>query len=256
MHAASSPSNLQGFLPDLHARSGVANPRLWSQFATMQLPQRKVVRQMFDYRPHVPTSFWNVRGQDAEQRVQLSVVVRAAGWSTLASTYEEDADAVTLGTFEAVTLGTFEAEIMEGGSLAIFLPCAPQLHETLPRKTKVVCTLGPACWDEAGLAALIDAGMNVARFNFSHGDHEGHAAVLQRLRKVRWQCGSRRCWMPCCHRLARTPDSITQLITPHHTLPLGTRPPGGRRQGRQCCLPAGHKGPRDPHRDAARRAGR
>jgi pyruvate kinase len=54
----------------------------------------------------------------------------------------------------------------------------------MARKTKIVCTLGPSCWSEAGLGALMDAGMNVARFNFSHGDHAGHADVLQRLRKV------------------------------------------------------------------------
>lgn len=42
------------------------------------------------------------------------------------------------------------------------------------RKTKIVCTLGPACWSEEGLGKLIDAGLNVARFNFSHGDHAGH----------------------------------------------------------------------------------
>jgi pyruvate kinase len=54
-----------------------------------------------------------------------------------------------------------------------------------PRKTKIVCTLGPSCWSEEGLAALIDAGMNVARFNFSHGDHAGHLEVLERVRKVK-----------------------------------------------------------------------
>jgi hypothetical protein len=53
------------------------------------------------------------------------------------------------------------------------------------RKTKIVCTLGPSCWSEEGLAALLDAGMDVARFNFSHGAHADHQAVLDRLRKVR-----------------------------------------------------------------------
>lgn len=50
------------------------------------------------------------------------------------------------------------------------------------RHTKVVCTLGPACWKVEQLETLIDAGMNIARFNFSHGDHEGHLACLERLR--------------------------------------------------------------------------
>ena len=52
------------------------------------------------------------------------------------------------------------------------------------RHTKIVCTLGPACWDVPMLEKLIDAGMSVARFNFSHGDHEGHKACLDRLREA------------------------------------------------------------------------
>jgi pyruvate kinase len=52
------------------------------------------------------------------------------------------------------------------------------------RQTKIFCTLGPACWSEEGLGSLLDAGLNVARFNFSHGDHPGHQGVLDRFRKV------------------------------------------------------------------------
>ncbi len=52
------------------------------------------------------------------------------------------------------------------------------------RYTKIVCTLGPASNTEDKLAALLEAGMNVARLNFSHGTHEEHAATLGRIRRV------------------------------------------------------------------------
>ena len=52
------------------------------------------------------------------------------------------------------------------------------------RRAKLVCTLGPACDSPEGLRNLIDAGMDVARFNFSHGSHEEHGARLKRLREA------------------------------------------------------------------------
>ncbi|RAW43268.1 hypothetical protein PC110_g631 [Phytophthora cactorum] len=60
--------------------------------------------------------------------------------------------------------------------------CIKANVEGVQRKTKIFCTLGPACWSEEGLLELIDAGMNVARFNFSHGDHASHLSCLTRLR--------------------------------------------------------------------------
>jgi pyruvate kinase len=52
------------------------------------------------------------------------------------------------------------------------------------RRTKIVCTIGPASASEAQLRALVERGMNVARLNFSHGDHAGHGATLTRLRAL------------------------------------------------------------------------
>ncbi len=53
------------------------------------------------------------------------------------------------------------------------------------RKTKIVCTVGPACSDEETLTQMCLAGMNVARLNFSHGTHEQHYATIQTIKKVR-----------------------------------------------------------------------
>lgn len=54
----------------------------------------------------------------------------------------------------------------------------------LERKTKIVCTIGPASESEEMLEKLMLAGMNVVRFNFSHDTHEGHKARMERVRKV------------------------------------------------------------------------
>lgn len=53
------------------------------------------------------------------------------------------------------------------------------------RKTKIVCTVGPACADEAVLETMLREGMNVARFNMSHGTHEFHKELIGKFRKVR-----------------------------------------------------------------------
>jgi pyruvate kinase len=58
------------------------------------------------------------------------------------------------------------------------------------RKTKIIATVGPACDDEGVLRAMMEAGMNVARFNFSHGDHDQHLVRLERVRRVAAECGA------------------------------------------------------------------
>ena len=57
------------------------------------------------------------------------------------------------------------------------------------RKTKIVCTLGPATDDENVLRQMMLAGMNTARFNFSHGDYESHQKRIDMFKKVREEMG-------------------------------------------------------------------
>ncbi len=52
------------------------------------------------------------------------------------------------------------------------------------RRTKIVCTIGPATNSEAQLEQLMQAGMNVARLNFSHGTHQEHEQVIEHVRAI------------------------------------------------------------------------
>ena len=53
------------------------------------------------------------------------------------------------------------------------------------RKTKIVATIGPASWEVETIKKLINAGMNAARLNFSHGSHESHAQTVARIKEAR-----------------------------------------------------------------------
>ncbi len=57
------------------------------------------------------------------------------------------------------------------------------------RRTKIVCTIGPASQSEETIAGLCRAGMNVARLNFSHNTHEDHKARMDTIKKVRRELG-------------------------------------------------------------------
>ena len=53
------------------------------------------------------------------------------------------------------------------------------------KRTKIICTIGPACRNEETLTGMIQAGMNVARLNFSHGTHEEHQVNIDLIKRVR-----------------------------------------------------------------------
>lgn len=59
------------------------------------------------------------------------------------------------------------------------------------KKTKIVCTIGPASWDQEVLEEMIRAGMNIARINFAHGDFDGHQRSIANVRAAAQAVGQR-----------------------------------------------------------------
>lgn len=59
------------------------------------------------------------------------------------------------------------------------------------RRTKIVCTIGPTSEEKETLRALVQAGMNVARLNFSHGSHEEHLRRIKTIREVEQEMGTK-----------------------------------------------------------------
>lgn len=64
--------------------------------------------------------------------------------------------------------------------------------KTVMKKTKIVCTIGPKTESEEMLSKMLDAGMNVMRLNFSHGDYAEHGQRIQNLRNVMSKTGKSR----------------------------------------------------------------
>ena len=82
---------------------------------------------------------------------------------------------------------TFHRYIASTNNIETTAITLDMIHTDLSRKirnTKIVCTIGPACWTHEGILGLIDNGMNLARLNFSHGDHEGHGKTVSVLREA------------------------------------------------------------------------
>ena len=52
------------------------------------------------------------------------------------------------------------------------------------RKTKIICTIGPATNSSEMIEALARAGMNIARLNMSHGDHKFHGDIIRKIKNI------------------------------------------------------------------------
>jgi hypothetical protein len=81
-------------------------------------------------------------------------------------------------------LGAFGAAQSRTVRPQSFRPPSSNRTMVYDKKTKIFCTMGPACWDVPTITTLIDAGMNTARLNFSHGDHAAHGATMDRVKEA------------------------------------------------------------------------
>jgi hypothetical protein len=93
-----------------------------------------------------------------------------------------------------------------------------------PRRTKIICTIGPATNSQAAIRSLALAGMDVARLNFSYGSHAAHAETIRMLRSVADELGE--------------PIGVLQDLS-GPKLRVGELPGGGVRTGRANRRPAG-----------------
>ena len=87
-------------------------------------------------------------------------------------------------------------------------------------KTKIVCTLGPASHSEEMVGKLIDAGMSIARLNFSHGTHEFHAENIRTIRKV---CAQKNKFVAILQDLQGPKIRVGQLLGETITLIKGNK---------------------------------
>lgn len=88
------------------------------------------------------------------------------------------------GKTQIVKVGQPEIILTENMEDNALFPTGEEAEDSMERKTKIICTMGPACWDVPMVTKLIDEGMNVVRLNFSHGDHDTHGKTLANVREA------------------------------------------------------------------------
>jgi len=76
-----------------------------------------------------------------------------------------------------------EREIPDKNLLSLFR-AKKRLRRKLLKKTRIVATIGPPCWDTDSISALIQSGVDVFRLNFSHGTHEEKGDIIDHIRAM------------------------------------------------------------------------
>jgi pyruvate kinase len=110
------------------------------------------------------------------------------------------------------------------------------MTELLPRRTKIVATVGPSSWDPTTLRGLIEAGADVLRLNFSHSDEEKHAEVVRDIREASLEVGREVAILGDLPgpklRVGEIPEGVVRLepgsTVTGRELPSGSRSPGPR----------------------------
>lgn len=122
---------------------------------------------------------------------------------------------------------------------------------TMQRKTKIMCTIGPASWAPETLGAMLDAGMDAARINFSHGDREHNRAVFHAIRRTAETAGRPIPVMGDLRgpriRLGELPDGVTYISAGDRVVLLARNEPArGNRLGTTYASLARDLAPGDP----------
>ena len=90
-----------------------------------------------------------------------------------------------LKSVEDTHLGRLGLQHLDDGTSGFFYMVFREESRRRMRKTKIICTVGPACKDEQILTQMALAGMNVVRFNFSHETHEVHQQNFDTVKRIR-----------------------------------------------------------------------
>ena len=104
--------------------------------------------------------------------------------NSIASFSSIDTKTLTRDTSVSISKANFAFDSAQDDAISHDFESQPGSQAVVPRQTKIVCAIGPACRDVSTLVRMLDAGMNVARLNFSHETIAYHTESVRNLRKA------------------------------------------------------------------------